>query len=138
MGKKTMQEVADKTLTRKVTKALPCKLTDDEVLKYGRDIARAVSDRERIDGELNSVKADYKGKLAEQEAIIGKLSPRVHSGIETREVECEEVKNWTRGTVTVIRQDTGERIEDRPMREDEKAMQLNLGDDATAAATNEK
>jgi len=126
--------VAQKTQKIRVTKPMPVKLTDAEVLKYGRDAARAVADRTRIEAEFDSVKADYKSKIGEQTAIIGKLSPRIHSGIETRDVECEEVRNWTKGTVTVTRMDTGEVVESRPMREDEKQMEVtfeNDGDEAT-------
>lgn len=119
-------DTKQKTMRRNVTKSLPVKLTDEEVLKYGRDVARAVSDRGRIEIELDSVKADYKGKISEQDGIIGKLSPRIHSGIETREVACEEVKDWKKGTVTVTRLDTLDVIEDRPMREDEKQIQLGV------------
>ena len=114
----------EKVIRRMVTKALPVNLTEAEVLQYGRDVARAVSDKTRIEAEFDSVKADYKGKIAEQEAIVSKLSPRIHSGKETRDVECSEVKNWTRMTVTVTRTDTMEEIESRPMREDEKQMQI--------------
>ncbi len=126
--------MAQKTQKIRVTKPMPVKLTDAEVLKYGRDAARAVADRTRIEAEFDSVKADYKSKIGEQTAIIGKLSPRIHSGIETRDVECEEVRNWTKGTATVTRMDTGEVVESRPMREDEKQMEVtfeNDGDEAT-------
>jgi hypothetical protein len=126
---------ADKIMTRKVTKPLPVKLTDTETLQYGRDAARAMADKERIGAEFDGVKADYKGKIAEQEAIIGKLSPRIHSGIETRDVECLETKNWTQATVEVRRTDTNEIVESRPMREDEKQIEMGgiTGDTAEAA-----
>ena len=124
MGTKQGTNAKEKVIRRMVTKALPVNLTEAEVLQYGRDVARAVSDKTRIEAEFDSVKADYKGKIAEQEAIVSKLSPRIHSGKETRDVECSEVKNWTRMTVTVTRTDTMEEIESRPMREDEKQMQI--------------
>ena len=118
----------EKTQRRKITKPLPVKLADEEVLKYGRDAARAVADKARIEDEFSSVKAEYKAKISEQDSIVGKLSPRIHSGIETREVECEEMKNWTAGTVLIKRIDSGETIEKRPMREDEKQMEVSLDD----------
>lgn len=124
MGTKQGTNAKEKVVRRMVTKALPVELTEAEILQYGRDVARAVSDKTRIEAEFDSVKADYKGKIAEQEAIVSKLSPRIHSGKETRDVECAEVKNWTRMTVTVTRTDTMEEIESRPMREDEKQMQI--------------
>jgi len=130
--------VAQKTQKIRVTKPMPVKLTDAEVLKYGRDAARAVSDRTRIEAEFESVKSDYKAKINEQSAIIGKLSPRIHSGIETRDVECEDVKNWTKGTVVVTRLDTGEIVESRPMREDEKHMEMTFEEDKKEALTPEE
>lgn len=127
----TKKAAADKMITRMVTKALPCNLTEPEVLQYGRDIARAHSDKDRIENEFDSVKADYKGKISEQDSIIAKLSPRVHSGIETRDVECTEVKNRTKATVQIKRNDTNDVIESRPMREDEKQMQIGgISEDA--------
>lgn len=126
MATKKSTTATEKTVTRMVTKALPVKLSEQEVTQYGRDMDRAHADRNRIENEFDSVKAEYKGKISEQEAIIEKLSPRIHSGIETRDVECSEVKNWTKATVTVTRTDTGEVIESRPMREDEKQMQIDV------------
>jgi len=113
-----------KTAMRNITKPLPVDLTDAEVLGYGREVARAYAERDRIQGELKTIKSDYGSKIDEQEATIGKLSGRVHSGIETRDVTCVETKNWSDVTVTVARSDTGETIEARPMREDEKAEKL--------------
>ncbi len=121
MAKKQTEE---KKIVRKITKSLPVKLTDTEILQYGKDLARAYAEKARVEAELDAIKDDYKGKTSEQAAQIGKLSGRVHSGIETREVECEEVKNWNSMTVVTTRLDTFETIESRPMREDEKQMEI--------------
>jgi hypothetical protein len=123
----------DKSVTRKVTKPLPCHLTDEEVLKYGREVARATTERDRIASEAKSVAKDYASKVAEQNAIVGKLSPRIHSGIETRDVQCVQETNWTKLTVKITREDTGEIVECRPMREEEKQMELNPGEKQDAA-----
>lgn len=119
-----MKDNKEKKLTKKVTKSLPCKLTEEEVLKYGREMARALSERDRIQSELDGIKSEYKAKISEQTALIEKFSVRVHSGIESRDVECEETKNWTKINVEVKRLDTGSVIESRPMREDEKQMEM--------------
>lgn len=134
--KKTEKE--EKTLKRSVTKQLPCKLTDAEILAYGRDLARAHSDMSRIDDEFASQKQEFKFRADEQKAIIGKLSARVHSGQETRDVECVETKNWSRSIVTITRTDTKEEIENRPMREDEKQMQLTQIDPGNQSGDGEK
>jgi hypothetical protein len=126
-----------KTITRKVTKALPCKLTEPEILQYGRDMAHAMSERERVQAELDSVKQEYKARLEEYSATINKLSGRVNSGIETRDVACLEVKDWTDATVRITRLDTSEDVEARPMREDEKQMELTDVPAAGAAGDGE-
>ena len=120
--------MADKTMVKKITKPLPCKLEEAEVTQYGRDMARAMNDKARIQAEADSIKQEYKSKIEEQSAIVEKLSGRVHSGIETRDVECQQIMNWTKGTVSVTRMDTREIIEKRPMREDEKQSEMKLGD----------
>jgi hypothetical protein len=118
----------DKTLTRKETKNLPCKLTEAEVLAYGRDLAGKHAEYSRIEGEFTALKTEFKGKLEEVDARISTLASRVQSGQEYRDVETIETKNWTKLTVSSIRTDTGEVIQNRPMREDEK--QAELFDDA--------
>ena len=128
MGTKRITFAEHKTMKRKVTKALPCKLTETEILQYGRDMAHAMSERDRVQGEFDSVKQEYKAKLEEYAANINKLSGRVNSGIETRDVACEEVKDWTEGVVTIERLDTFEKVESRPMREDEKQTEIKLDD----------
>jgi hypothetical protein len=122
--KSTAASATDKTLTKKVTKSLACKLTEADVLQYGRDMAQEHAEYNRVEGEMKSVQKEYKAKLEEKQANIDKLSGRVHSGIEARDVACLEVKNWTAGTVTVQRLDSMEFIEERPMREDEKQMEI--------------
>ena len=56
--------------------------------------------------------------------MIGSRTACIAAGSEMRDVKCQEVKNWTEGTVTMTRTDTGELIESRPMREDEKQMEI--------------
>jgi len=113
-----------KSLKQKVTKQLQCKLSEAEVLAFGRELAGAHAEKNRVQAQLDAVKADYKGKIEEQLGRISSLSAKVHSGIETRDVECVMEKNFETGRVTVVRLDCGKIIEDRPMREDEKQMEL--------------
>lgn len=113
-------------VSKDVTKPLSVPLTDEEILKYGRDCARAQSDKDRIISEAKSVAKDYAAQVSEQDAIIAKLSPRINSGKETRDVVCYQVSNWNTGWVVVSRSDTGEVIEDRPMREEEKQREMAI------------
>ena len=113
-------------VSKDVTKPLAVVLTEQEVLQYGRDCARAQADRDRIISEAKSVAKDYAAQVSEQDAIIAKLSPRINSGKETRDIMCYQVSNWNTARVMVSRSDTGEVIEDRPMREEEKQRELAI------------
>ena len=115
-------------VSKDVTKPLAVVLTEQEVLQYGRDCARAQADRDRIISEAKSVAKDYAAQVSEQDAIIAKLSPRINSGKETRDIMCYQVSNWNMGRVMVSRSDTGEVIEDRPMREEEKQREMPIAD----------
>lgn len=119
----------EKLVSKNVTKQLPVTLTDEEILKYGRDCARAQADRNQIQNTAKQVAKEFSAKVAEQEAIIAKLSVYINSGKETRDIACIELKNWTKGTVLVQRTDTHETIESRPMREDEKQMEMQEVDE---------
>lgn len=115
----------EKMQSRTVTKQLPVVLTDAEILNYGRDCARAQHEHANIKNTAKTVAKEYASKIAEQEAIIARLTVIINSGKETRDIACLELKNWNKGTVTVSRNDTHEVIESRPMREDEKQMEIS-------------
>lgn len=121
---KSTEPKPDKVQVRKETKQLACKLTEAEVTQYGRDLAGCHSDYARVEAEFAAIKSDYKGKLEGIDAKIGMFSGRISSGLESRDVACEETRNWTLALVRTIRTDTGEQLEQRPMREDEKQMEI--------------
>ena len=129
-----MSNKTEKTLSKNITKPLPCRLTDGELLGYGRDVAAGYATVQRLESELDGIKQDYKGKITVQEATIGSRTACIASGSETRDVKCVEVKNWTAGTVTVTRLDTDEIIESRPMREDEKQQECFTEEELAAGA----
>ena len=79
--------------------------------------------------ELESFKAQVKGKQKTLDAEIGVQRSLVRDKVEWREVECEEIMDWDDGTVTIVRLDTGEETEKRKMRADERQLQLPLDPD---------
>ena len=129
-----MSTKVEKTLSKNITKPLPCKLTDGELLGYGRDVAAGYATVQRLESELDGIKQDYKGKITVQEATIGSRTGCIASGSETRDVKCVEVKNWTDGTVVITRLDTAEIIESRPMREDEKQQECFSEEELSAGS----
>jgi uncharacterized FlaG/YvyC family protein len=76
---------------------------------------------------LKSVSTQNKAEISEFEAQMGKLSEKIRSGYEHRNVKCTKNFDYRLGTVTITRLDTGEIIRERPMDEHEKQIKLKLG-----------
>lgn len=123
-------ENADKNVKRTREKRhLACPLTTEELLHAGDTLSRKLSDFDQVTAELESFKAQVKGKQKTLEAEIGVQRSLVRDKVEWREVECEEIMDWDDGTVTIVRLDTGEETEKRKMRADERQLQLPLDPD---------
>jgi DNA segregation ATPase FtsK/SpoIIIE-like protein len=111
------------------SRILKCELTQAELLTMGQELADAHSEHESITNELESIKAEFKGKIQAEEGKIGSLSAKIRAGYEHRQVKCATVKDWKSKTVTVTRLDTGAIIENRPMNQEELQMPLLPSDD---------
>lgn len=121
--------MSNKQTRRPLVESLPCKLTEQEKLEAGQRLAEALGKREAIQFRLDQYKAQMKSELAAQDAIVGKQSSMISSGIEYRDVKCIEIRDFTEGLV-IIERETGERVRERVMREDERQMELRVPDPA--------
>lgn len=103
------------------------KLTDEELLRYGKALAQTESDLKALEGEHDARKSLMKQELAEIGARRSMLSGLVSSGEEVRDVECEDVFTYSDRKVARVRVDTGEIIFERPMTAEESQRSF-LGD----------
>jgi protein subunit release factor A len=106
------------------TRKLPVKLNDEELADRGRAVAKAVEDRAALQEEKKAADADINGKIKSQGEIIRCLSRVITTGTEDREVEVAINKDNESRMISVVREDTGEIVESRPMTADE--LQQNL------------
>lgn len=113
---------------RKYDKLLKCMLTDPELIDTGDQLAQALHHLSSVNGELDAIKADYKGKVKAAEAEIEKHRNRMQNKFEMRPIECLEVKNFADRKLVAIRTDTNEIIEERALRNDELQMPLPMSD----------
>ena len=109
------------------TKTLRVKLTTDEIIQAGDDLADALGASTALEDELEGLKKHFKGRLTELENKITQHRTKVHDKWEYRKVDCVEVKNNTTGQVVSVRMDTDEIIDERKMTADER--QGHLWDD---------
>lgn len=104
---------------RRFEKWLPVKLTEHEVLERSRSLAQRHNEKRDLEAERARIVRDYGERLKNLAGEISRLSDIVASGQEHRNVECEEQRQDSRKQFRVVRLDTDEIVELRPMLESE-------------------
>lgn len=105
------------------TKLLEVKLTDEQRIELGVELDAHYEERKILDAELADLKSaekSKKGEIEEKQAEIDALIGPVGKGVQPREVEVENHLHFGRNVVKVVRLDTSETIEERPMTADER------------------
>lgn len=110
----------DTDLRRTVTRDLPCRLTQDEILDRGRQQAREVVKLQTVQAEKKTVTAELGAQEKKHLEEVHRLARIVTSGQEWRAVECDESVDLRQGVVRLVRMDTGEEISCRPLTAKEK------------------
>ncbi len=111
---------APKIEKREIVKNLCCKLTDTEILKYGRDLATLNQQIDTAEARKKSVVKQLDSDLAALEAQRAGAAEKVARGEEFRDVKVTTVRDYENRTYHEKRHDTGEIINTRPLRDDER------------------
>lgn len=106
------------------TETLKVKLTDEEVLRYGDELARAIDEHASLENEFQGFKDSFKGKMTTVDAKINTLKNLVRDKCDYRKVDVEEVFDNIAGMVRKFRLDTNELIEERKMTAEERQSKL--------------
>lgn len=127
--KKTTKSKSESTTPAKkpvqTSRHLRHEFDQDEKIENAKQLAEALSESDRIDADLERVKADFKARTSTVEAKIGALRDKVTSGYEMRETKCEwRFDNPKRGKKTLYRLDTKEAVETVDMSEADKQGEL--------------
>lgn len=72
----------------KETRNLAYKFTQDEKAELSAELASQNLKREELEDAKKSVASEYKSRIDECSHVINRLSTKVHSGIEHRDVVC--------------------------------------------------
>lgn len=127
MAKKKETIMARKKETDLIVKSaephiLPCVLTTEEKASAADELATAIQRLESVDGERKATAATFKAQIDNIKDSAHKLSQKVKDGKENRAVDCELQLNHTKLTATLIRKDTNEVFDERPMTDEEREM----------------
>lgn len=125
-----------------IQRTLSCLFTDEEKVKMAKEMAQANVKKAGIEMTLKEAQAQYKSEIAAQEAIVARLSQKIHDGYEYRLVECEcEYNTPERGKKTLKRIDTGETWVENMTDKEKSDLFMNTKDEdkeADAAADGEQ
>jgi hypothetical protein len=108
----------------RIERTLPCSLTPEQSHKAAQAAAGKLLERERLETELKNLMREKRAQIAECQKEFIRLVVASGQAIEERPVECEQKTNYKLGVVEVTRLDTGEIIEARALRADEKQLEL--------------
>jgi len=109
------------------TEVLDCKLTEDEILKYGRDLASVQQDLIDEEKRQEGLKQEMKSRLATLSSKSTELTTKVNRGRELRPVQVESVRDYGTRMYTQVCLDTGEIIKERPLTAEELQRELPTG-----------
>jgi hypothetical protein len=99
---------------------------EEEKTAMGGQLAQCFNDHTEKEAALKSVTTQIKSEIAKTEAEMAGLAEKIRSGYEQRRVECKKILDFTLKTVEVIRLDTGETVQERPMNADEAQLKLKI------------
>lgn len=115
---------------RKTEKLLRYRFSDSEIVEMARKQAELGEMIASLDEQKKSVAAKFKAEIEKHECDRSDLGRKITNGYESRDIDCDVFFNDPAvGLATVIRTDTGEQVEVRPMTEHEKQMELPLAED---------
>lgn len=97
------------------TRSLPVRLTDTELLIKAKELSAKVAELDAVEATKKSVAAECKVKYDTLNSDIHHLAKILRTGREDREIEVQEIRNDPARTIEVVRIDTGEVVESRPM-----------------------
>lgn len=104
---------------------LPCKLDEKDKAEAADQLATAIQQGESLELERKSALGDFNKRQKFLVSRIHNLTINVKDGIIMKSVDCELKLNHTTLTAILIRTDTKEEVETRPMTLEEKQMNLD-------------
>ena len=111
---------------KKEKRELTCRLTDEEVNAYAKELARNQEEKYEMEGRKKEIMSEFTANINRFDSHIAVLARKVHSGQETRQVECWYDYNWADNEKALYRADTGELVKIEEIEGWEKQRHLKL------------
>lgn len=119
-----MKKASTSRVVSEKEQLLPVRLTEQERVSRGRELAQTLSDIKSEESRAEMVKASLKSAMASLEARRDELGVVVQRGEEIRSVKVQDVADDSALRIARVRMDTGEVLTEREMTADEKQLVL--------------
>jgi hypothetical protein len=108
----------------RIEKLLPVLFTENELTSFKNALAFHSIDLMDLEDEKKADTKVINDRIKDCKDSIRDLSKKLKDGQEMRSVECRLEYDHTREVVFIFRADTDEKIEERPMTEEERQVEL--------------
>lgn len=105
-------------------RTLPVRLTPDELLEVGGDLARSSNELKDIENRKAEVNAQFAAELKKAKAEIEISSRKISTQEEMREVDCDVIINTSEFKKTIVRTDTGVVVREENLTSEDLQMEL--------------
>lgn len=97
------------------TRELPCRMSERQRQRRALELAAVTCQLGDVQRERKEALARFREQAHELRERVQELAWWVDCGHEPREVECQLVRDLAAGQLRVVRRDTGEIVEERPL-----------------------
>lgn len=105
---------------------LPVVLTQEEIREAERRTAQLSQDYDTAEAEKKDATSAFTSRLKGLRTQMSEESKKAISGMEDRFVPCDWIVIREDGVKRLVRQDTGEQVEERTLSETEKQYRMDL------------
>lgn len=96
-------------------KLLPVELTEPELAERGKELGAKLDEIEELELEMKEERDDANVRKKALLERVKELRKQTRTETEERDVPCQEVKDLGQGSLTVVRNDSGEAISTRAL-----------------------
>ena len=111
-----------------IWKSLPCKFTPAEIATMKNNLAMMVEKQIEAENQKSESSKNHAAILKDLKQTIRDISKKISEGFENRPVECYKKLDFHRESAFIFRADTEEVVEERPLDEQERQLQINFMD----------
>ena len=109
-----------------VQRNCPIALTREEKIAYGKQLADMNENYSEILAERKTANAKFKDRLDELEGRIAFMARVLANGEEWRPVDCTWQYDFASNSKMLVRMDTGQTIETKPITAEERQLMLQM------------